>query len=435
MRKASGTAISNAEFTDIKKMQVDIPNTLADLQGRLESARMAITEKKRPADLAAYIKAYPNNPDALSYQRLDGDLTQLKAQYGTGNRNVDLFRTRAMPLYEDKTVVATATAAKEVDLRMKEADLRLRAMATVDVDKARDLRTLEEEELIAKLDGILGESIADVLEERYDVMEERMGRLSTEQQKQAEQNIQKLVLELKKKMNQNWIGYDVATHKKTTNKDQIKKDVTHLGFTYDKDMALKQLIARDLFKVTRYDTLNMVDGKNSTRGGGTLNAEQLAQVNKVFELAGGEYRDKLFADLLAARTFGDRKLNFGFGIERGGGTLAFTRGEWQQLMKMYEPEITKGIEGNREAAAALRSMEAQGVKIDANMKWIWYILAVILGGSVLGPLGVAGATKAVAGLKAASAAGTLGAAAADYAAHIGGAAGAAAITGKVLEHS
>jgi len=80
-------------------------------------------------------------------------------------------------------------------------------------------------------------------------------------------------------------------------------------------------------------------------------------------------------------------------------------------------------------------MEAQGVKIDANMKWIWYILAVILGGSVLGPLGVAGATKAVAGLKAASAAGTLGAAAADYAAHIGGAAGAAAITGKVLEHS
>jgi len=344
---------------------------------------------------------------------------RLNTAYPAVNPDLTLFKTRILPLYRNSAFSTLTMEAKQAELKAADLDLQIKVLpkTTEDMRKSQVIRIVEEEDLCGLMDGILGQSIADVLEERYDVMQERNGRLSTEDQKKAEQDIQKLVLELKKKMNSNWIGFDATTHKKTVNKDQIKKDVTHLGFTYDKDMALKQLIARDLFhgkqrtmpgggaytiSLTHFDKLNVIDGTDET-GAQLLTAEDLTQLNKVFELTGQEYRDKLFADLLAARTIGDRSWNFGFGMEAVSGKLGFKRGEWQQMLKLYEPEITKGLEENTEAAAAMRSLEAQGVKIDHNMKWLWYVLAVLLGVGG-GALGGAAGLPAINALKGAGAA-------------------------------
>ncbi|OGK62739.1 hypothetical protein A2334_00795 [Candidatus Roizmanbacteria bacterium RIFOXYB2_FULL_38_10] len=402
-------------LVDLKQLVLELPKQRIDLVAQL------VAKGATNPPTTAWLTD-PRNAslqEVIDYKRTVSEMGRLNTAYPAVNPDLTLFKTRILPLYRNSAFSTLTMEAKQAELKAADLDLQIKVLpkTTEDMRKSQVIRIVEEEDLCGLMDGILGQSIADVLEERYDVMQERNGRLSTEDQKKAEQDIQKLVLELKKKMNSNWIGFDATTHKKTVNKDQIKKDVTHLGFTYDKDMALKQLIARDLFhgkqrtmpgggaytiSLTHFDKLNVIDGTDET-GAQLLTAEDLTQLNKVFELTGQEYRDKLFADLLAARTIGDRSWNFGFGMEAVSGKLGFKRGEWQQMLKLYEPEITKGLEENTEAAAAMRSLEAQGVKIDHNMKWLWYVLAVLLGVGG-GALGGAAGLPAINALKGAGAA-------------------------------
>lgn len=446
-------------FLDVKNYRVTLPAEqkllTANLQAKLGAANIG-TPPPVPlyTDVASYIAKNTTDGEVIKHVANESRIGGLKGIYddaasaAAAHKYLTDFDSKLLDVYKDGSFAALAGDAKKAFDANSEIGRRISALPprNADIEKSRDLRTLQEEDLCGVLSGILGQSIGDVLEERYDIMEERMGRLTTEDQKKADQDIQKLVLELKKKMNENWIGFDPTTHERTVQKDRIKNDVTHLGFTYDKDMALKQIIARDLFvgktgvslTNVNFDKLNIIDGTNGANPPvQLLTPEQLKQVNEVFKLAGGEYRDKLFADLLAARTIGDRTWNMGFGLEIGGGQLSFKRGEWEQMLKLYEPEITKGLESNNEAKAALRGLEAQGVKLDHKMKWIWYVLAVLLGGWVGGGIGpgVAGIAKGAAtGIGAKIAAGNIIGAAGEVGGAIAGGIGANKLVGHFSEN-
>lgn len=378
--------VSLETMSNLRRLAVDIPNSQAKLESTINAKRGAVS-------LAAYIAdpAHANESDVLMLNTLNSEYTALNAQYGTGGpKNADLiaFNSSSIKgLFIDGSLAGVCSEAKKKALNIDSitAQLAARPATQLEIEKSRDVRNLQEEDLLGEMDGILGQSIADVLEERYDAMEERMGRLTEQQQKVKDENLKQKILELKKAMSRNWIMYNATTRSKSINKDQIKKDVTHLAYHFDKDVALKQLIARDLFNVTHYEDLNLIDGKNRS-GTVILDSDQLAVVGKVFEEAGGEYRDKLFADMFAARGVFDRTLNFGFGMEAlpSWAKLGFKRDEWKYMMQRYEPEITKALDNNHDAHQAMKTLEAQGVKMDTNMKWLWYILAVLFGGAAGG---------------------------------------------------
>lgn len=438
VEKAMG--ITHQEYTDVKQYRTVVMPRLDTLTKKFEAAHKRGALRGTPFNLAGYLAGNPGNPDVVEYSRLDAQKTALEGVYGAGQAKANIlteFDNKAVGMIGDPSLQGLAKDAKDAQIKMDTMDIKMKGMPVItnEEEKAALNRLVEEEDLCGRLDGALAQSIADVLEERYDVMEERMGRLTVEQKANTEKDVQKKILELKKKMNENWIKYDPATHKRNVQKDNIKRDVIHLGFTYDKDMALKQLIARDTFGLnhSQCEKLNVIDG---TDGAGTtlLNPEQMAQLNKVFEASGQDYRDKLFADMLAGRSVMDRGLNFGVGeVMPPWAKLGFKRSEWRQMLQQYEPEITKGIENNREASAAMRTLEAQGVKIDTNMKWILYVLAGILGGGaglLAGPA-LANASVGIAkGIGAKFAAGSVAEGIGAVAGGVGGAVG----VGKAVEH-
>jgi len=368
----------------------------ADLPGKIIESESKVAAKRLPAETdAAYDLRLPGDVDMAELKALRASKTGGDGRYGPGRPQhavFDTFNKKYYSLLRTDKLGDLVSEARDSQIRLEEANIRHSVLPTTTaaIEKSRDLRILQEEEVLGEIDGILGQSIADVLEERYDVMEERMGRLSEQQEKEKDMAVKQLTMQLKKKMSKNWIEYDVNTRRKEVHKKNIKNDVTHLAYAFDKDVALKQIIARDLFAgpnsatSVRFQNLNVIDGSdmstNPPVAHALLSETQLDQLNKVFESSGTEYRDKLFADMFAARTFTDRTLNFGLLGEKTWGTLGFKRDEWKYMMQRYEPEITKGIEQNHEAHQALKSLEAQGVKVDFGMKWLLYILAVLFGG-------------------------------------------------------
>lgn len=433
---SAAPSISNAEFTKLKRFQIELPKSTTELANRLEASRMALGVG-RPVDLAGYILAYPTDPNVSAYNVQMAELSALNAHYASPNPNLNTFKTRVLPLYQDASITTIITEAKQSDLKIKDADIKSKAApkTTDEIERSHDKRMLEEDDVCTLLSGILGQSIGDVLEERYDVMEERQGRLMEQNAKKAEQDVAKLTLELKKKMSKNWIGFDATTHKRTVDKKTIKKDVVHLTFSADKDMALKQLIARDLFGITNYDKLNIIDGTNGARPPVQLLSEvQLAQLNKIFESSGQAYRDKLWADMFAARGFMDKQFKF-LGMELGStGKLGFKSVEMQEMVKLYQPEIMKGIESNQEAARAMKDLEAQGIQFNHPMKWLYYLLAVVFGlgaGAIAMPAGIAAGSSALSSV----AAGTFSPLAAEtIAGAAAGGLGGAAVVNKFSEN-
>ncbi|MFA5136989.1 MAG: hypothetical protein WC489_06410, partial [Patescibacteria group bacterium] len=373
-----GGGLLPQEYRDIKEYRVDNAKKIHDIEARHGNA---------PPPLG--------DPDNASYTALVARNVALSIQFPAGNAILTAFDTQVLPLFQDGTFPQLAAEVKGLDQKVQDAETKLAVMpkTTADIEKSRDERILAEEDLCAELDGIIGEAIADVLEERYDVMEERMGRLMEDKAKKQEQETAKLTLLLKKKMSENWIKRDPVKHKKVVNKKAIKRDVTHLGFSADKDVALKQLIARDIFvstgsalKMSNFHKLNLVDGTDNATGAALLDQTQLAQVEQIFKEVGHEYRSKLFTDLFAARTIKDRTLSFmGAELVPSWATLGFKRDEWSYMLQQYEPEITAGIEKNQEAKALLTSLEAQGVKVDFKLKWL---IAMLFGGAAVGAVGL-----------------------------------------------
>ena len=375
--------MSNVEFTQLKQYRIELPKSIATLGAQLEAARMALPLAKRGANLNAFLALNPTNPDVMQYRAQKAQFATLETKYTNppNNPNLNTFNVRAKPFYDDPAVMATLAEAKQAQLTADELGMKLTLPSAnlAEIQKSHDLRILQEEDLLGEMDGIIGQSILDVLEERYDVMEERMGRLMTEKAGKSEKDVKVNIMKLKKKMSENWIKYEMGGRKKKVDKAKIKNDVVHLTYSFDKEVAVKQLIARDVFDKADYAKINMVDGTNMDAPGTTiLTSEQIKQVEEVFKQCGGEYRDKLFADMFAARTFGDKSINI-LGKDMGGGKLGFKRDEWQYMMQRYEPEITKGLETNKEASAAMKRLEAEGVKINFNLKWLMYLLTVVLG--------------------------------------------------------
>lgn len=397
-------------FIDLKQYRIELPKEKVEIQRRIEGKRGATT-------FADYLIAYPADLDVVAHNTNEAELLRLSLAYPVGQANLVSFDTKILPLYLNPAFSNLALEAKQAELKASDLALQISVLPPGDpaeVAKSRDKRLLEEQDLIGQLDRVLGNSLRDVLLERYDIMEERQDRLMEKNAKDAEKDVAKLVLELKKKMNKNWISWDNSTTpQRKVDKKQIRADVTHLTFSADKDVALKQLIARDIFhgaagatiSSANFDKLNVVDG---TDGAGTvlITEDQLKQLEKVFESSGQAYKDKLWADMFMGRGSLDKTANLGFGIELGGeqnDSLAFRKAVREEMMRKYEPEITKALEGNREASQAMKNLEAQGVKFDFNLKWIWYLLTIVLGlgaGAVAMPTGIAMGSSALSSIAA-----------------------------------
>lgn len=400
--------VSLETTSDLRRYVIDIPQNKAKLEAVVASKLTS------GVTLSGYLSnpAHANESEVIALNSLNAEYVALDGKYKVGGpKNGDLvaFNSSGLPqLYVDGVLGGLSSEAKQCSLKIEDisAQMSARPQKLSDVERSRDLRTLQEEDLLGEIDSILGQSIADVLEERYDVMEERMGRLSELQAKEQDEKVKQLTMLLKKKMSTNWIQYDVRTREKDVHREHIKRDVTHLTYAFDKDVALKQLIARDLFggsdsvRTVAFQNLNVIDGSDMRDhppvAHSLLSVEQLDQLNKVFESTGSEYRDKLFADMFAARTFTDRNISL-LGFDIWEGKLGFKRDEWKYMMQRYEPEITKGLETNHEAHQALKALEAQGVKIDFSMKWVLYVIAVLLGGVTGGAtmVGLGAGTAAV----------------------------------------
>jgi len=369
--------------------------TFADLPRQISEANARITAKLTGTNtLASYKVTHPGDPDVKDEKACTMSRLGYLSKYGpSGTKNVQYvnFSKNFLPLLEQNSLSAVGREMRQAQIGLEDAKIKENTLppTTVDIERTRDLRILAEEDVLGEIDGILGQSIADVLEERYDVMEERMGRLSEQQEKEKDTAIKQLTMQLKKKMSKNWIEYDVNTRKKEPHKKNIKNDVTHLAYAFDKDVALKQIIARDLFAgpnsatSVQFQNLNIIDGSdmstNPPVAHALLSETQLDQLNKVFESSGTEYRDKLFADMFAARGFMDRSFNI-LGLEKTWGELGFKRDEWKYMMQRYEPDITRALQTNQDASQALKSLEAQGVKVEASTKWLLYLLAIVFGG-------------------------------------------------------
>lgn len=397
-------------YSDLKAYRIELPDTIAKLQSQIA------TKLTGGTNFATYIgqPAHANEPDVIAYKTAMARMSGLEAVYnpaGAAALSLTAFDSGVRQLLDNSAYAGLASGAKEAQMKSEDTALKIsvRPATTAEIKKTHDQRLLAEEDLCGELDNILGQAIADAIEERYDVMEERMGRLMQDKADKSEKDVKVNIMNLRKKMSENWIKYDKATRKKIVYKDKIKADVTHLAYAFDKDIALKQIIARDLFGVANFDRINVIDGSDMNGGGGPalLDAEQLKQLDSVFKAAGSEYRDKLFADMFAARGTFDRTLNLGFGMEVSNpwNKLGFKRDEWKYMLQRYEPDVTKALEANHDAHTAMKTLEAQGVKMDINMKWLWYLLAVVFGA---GTGGIAGA--AIPGISALQGAG-LGAAA------------------------
>lgn len=411
--------VNHAAFVNLKQFRIELPKQQAELTTRLVGLGCP-----NPPTLAWLTDPVNKiRPEVINYNAVLADMTKLSTDPGVVANQAN-FDSKIMPLYRSPAFSNLAQEAKRAELTAADLALQISVLPPGDpaeVAKSRDKRLLEEQDLIGQLDRVLGNSLRDVLLERYDIMEERQGRLMEKNAKDAEKDVAKLVLELKKKMNTNWIKWDnTATNpKRVVQKKEIRRDVTHLTFSSDKDVALKQLIARDIFKGaggattindTNFDKLNVVDGKDGA-GNVLITEDQLKQLEKVFESSGQAYKEKLWADMFMGKGRGifDKTFNFGFGIEVGGDgdeSLAFKKAVRDEMMKKYEPEITKAIESKRESSQAMKNLEAQGVKFDFDMKWIWYVLTILLGlpaaavGTVALPAGIAAAQAAAGGIAA-----------------------------------
>ncbi|MCX6732616.1 MAG: hypothetical protein NTV98_03695, partial [Candidatus Roizmanbacteria bacterium] len=342
--------------------------TFASLPAQITEASDRIKAKLTAGQaMTDYIRLHPTDDDVMTHaaktsQRL-GYLRHY-APSGTEFAKYERFSKNFLPLLEQNSLTTLASETRQAQMQLEEAKIRKSILppTTADVEKSRDIRILAEEDLLGELDGILGQSIKDVMEERYDVMEERMDRLMQDKVDKSEKNVKINIMNLRKKMSDNWIKYDQTTRKKTMDKDKIRHDVTHLTYAFDKDVALKQLIARDLFGVAHFDRINVIDGTDmNTPANSLLTPEQIKQMDSVFKEAGTEYRDKLFADMFAARGTFDRTLNLGFGIEAlpGWAKLGFKRDEWKYMMQRYEPDVTKALEANHDAHTAMKTLEGQ----------------------------------------------------------------------------
>lgn len=395
-------------YSELKAYRVDLNDQLRSLNYNLTS-RLAVGQS-----IAQYCAAHPNEKDVIDYIVADSKYQSLKAVYdpagGPKGPTLISFDKDVLPLLSDPAFQTLVTDAKSAQSKASDLELKINALPPGDpaeVAKSRDKRLLEEQDLIGQLDRVLGNSLRDVLLERYDIMEERQGRLMEKNAKDAEKDVAKLVLDLKKKMNTRWISWDSSTiPQRKVDKKQIRDDVTHLTFSADKDVALKQLIARDIFGLANYKLLNTVDGMGGFRN---LTPTELDQLNKVFESSGQAYKEKLWADMFMGRGAFDKTINLGFGIELGGDaneSLAFKKAVRDEMMKKYDPEITRAIESKRESSQAMKNLEAQGIKFDFNMKWLWYVLTILLGlpaaavGSVALPGGIAAAQAMAGGIAA-----------------------------------
>lgn len=410
-------------YADLKTLRLELPDQIAMLTKQI-GAKLTGT-----VNLATYVAdpAHAMERDVIDYNIAGGKWAALEALYlpgGIAAPSLVAFDKDILPLLSDPALNTLASQGKQAELRAADLALKISVLPPGDpaeVAKSRDKRLLEEQDLIGQLDRVLGNSLRDVLLERYDIMEEKNGRFMEAQAKESEESIAKLVLNLKKKMSTNWIKWDntVANPKRVVQKKEIRKDVTHLTFSADKDVALKQLIARDIFagqpgsviNSTNFAELNVVDGSKNGSNPPVflLNRERLAQLNKVFESSGQAYKEKLWADMFMGRGSFDKTINLGFGIELGGDgdeSLAFKKAVREEMMRKYEPEITKSIESNKESSQAMKNLEAQGIKFDFNMKWLWYVLTILLGlpaaaiGTVALPAGIAAAQAAVGGIAA-----------------------------------
>lgn len=380
-------------YSDLKSYRIELPDTITKLQAQIT------TKLSGGTNFATYIgqAAHANEPDVIAYKTAMARMAGLEAVYNPGavaTPSLTAFDGGIRPLLDNSAYAGLASGAKDAQMKSEDTALKIsiRPATTKEIKKTHDQRLLAEEDLCGELDNVLGQAIADAIEERYDVMDERMGRLMQDKADKSEKDVKINIMNLRKKMSENWIKYDKATRKKIVYKDKIKNDVTHLAYAFDKDIALKQIIARDLFGVANFDRINVIDGSDMAGGGGPalLTAEQLKQLDSVFKSAGSEYRDKLFADMFAARGTFDRNLNLGFGMEVSNpwNKLGFKRDEWKYMLQRYEPDVTKALEANHDAHTAMKTLEAQGVKMDINMKWLWYLLAVVFGA---GTGGLAGA--------------------------------------------
>lgn len=284
---------------------------------------------------------------------------------------------------------------KQIDVKKKEK--------SPEMAQKRKQRAMVERRLLSQLESVLGESVGDVMEERYDKMEQTRRQMQAEKNKEVQERkdakTRTAEVKVERAMDERWIRLSEDGRKKISFSN-IGEDVEYL--IYEGENGLKRVMMAIVFENKPISVLEAdpETGEMKEVGKTWENIDfykhQLTGENKelfeaVYEKYGGQFRDKLFTDLFVARQIGERgrvRKWFDRGKYRFEGLVSdvkFREAEWEALEENFSKEIDKTIQSSKEGQTALKRLKEKGITPSFKLKWLIYILIAlgVVGGGAL----------------------------------------------------
>jgi hypothetical protein len=325
-------------------------------------------------------------------QKLAGDLgAAMNGQGPEGQENYDKYKGLAPLLTEgvteqnpQGTLMGNLRSAHELSRQIPALQKAAEAAKAQGGGDSREQakRLLQERELIGDLEGVIGESLVEVMEERYDeaigLDQQLMEQDAVAAAEKQLNDIARGIREVQKSMRENWVKYDPKTRKRSIDKEQIGLDMQDLA--YNGKEGLRRMILGELAgsKPPLINLGNDPDGKPYTYETvdlDAMSAEQKAILDGVYNSSAEPYRKKLFADFVYARKSVWRK-----------GDMNLKDHEWAMLEQNFRTELSTGLEKSKEAGQIMKALEADKIKPESKKKWALYMLLL----SFFGPLAIPG---------------------------------------------
>lgn len=267
-------------------------------------------------------------------------------------------------------------AKKQIDASDK-VIIAKEANATTQEKNWRAERLRQESELIRTIEGVLPESIAELMVERYDeIITLREQQLAEDIEKAGKEKGEKIANGVKtvgEMINSKYIHLDPRTRNRTINHDNIGTDMRFLA--YHGEDGVKRLILEKL-GFTAADGVTPIDAKTVDLS--TLAEDQQNTLQEVYASQGNVLKERLFTDYFMARGFTDRTAFGRFPL----GRLALKDHEWQRLEANFKDFLTNGAEHSPAAGKVLKELEAQGIKKGGGLKWLLAALALLATGGL-----------------------------------------------------
>lgn len=328
----------------------------------------------RIADLATKIEAAEN------YRATHPEDTTL---FDLLNKKYSL-RNEEGPTDLNKLLSGINAKREEIKAKTDFIDHKSAEGASKKSKESKAIRLIKESELIDDLDSIIGRSLVETLEERYDKM---VITQTAVRSKEAEETKSTDTKAVEKVMDQRWIKYDKTSRNKQVNRDTITQDMRVLS--YQGEDGLKRLILGDM----GFDGIDKQTALSYDLN--QLTDEQKKRLEDTYKTMGAKYRDKLMADFyIADKVQGITDIKGMKGKFKDmlplTNKMNLKKHEWQLLERNFSGALEQAIGNSTAAQEAIRNLERSGIKPDFKMRYLLYLLTGVLGVAAVGGFAAAG---------------------------------------------